>query len=80
MTLLDVEMVRQGKTLADAWEDPAFSIAAVMRGDRPFIPEATDPQLAVLIERCWSHDPRARPTFSKIKELIEEVAGASKIT
>jgi serine/threonine protein kinase len=38
--------------------------------DRPVLPEHCSPRLKLLIEQCWSHEPRDRPHFDFIcKEL-----------
>lgn len=34
--------------------------------DRPSIPKTVPPPLANLINACWSHDPKSRPTFTQI--------------
>jgi len=43
----------------------------VMAGERPPIPEKCDPQYRKLLEQCWSGDPKQRPPFSVICEVLE---------
>ena len=38
---------------------------------RPAVPEGAPADLVALMERCWAHEPDARPTFAAIKaELL----------
>lgn len=46
-------------------------MARVGRGERPSIPEHTNPKMANLITKCWDQDPSKRPTFGDIaSELL----------
>lgn len=44
---------------------------AVTNGERPEIPQTTPSNWAILIKRCWSQDPKDRPTFKEICDLLE---------
>ena len=43
----------------------------VCSGERPFIPSEVPFSYKKLIEKCWSHDPKDRPSFDEIKETIK---------
>ena len=34
---------------------------------RPAVPEGAPADLVALMQRCWAHEPDARPTFAAIK-------------
>lgn len=44
------------------------------QGLRPTIPKHTHPKFAELLERCWQQDPAARPNFSEILEILQQIA------
>ena len=45
---------------------------AAFDGDRPNIPRDWDERLSRLLQQCWDENPRARPPFSKILEVLED--------
>ncbi|XP_019165195.1 PREDICTED: serine/threonine-protein kinase STY46 isoform X1 [Ipomoea nil] len=50
------------------------AIGVVQKGLRPTIPKHTLPKFAELLERCWEQDPAARPNFSEIIEILQQIA------
>ncbi|KAF8406672.1 hypothetical protein HHK36_008762 [Tetracentron sinense] len=50
------------------------AVGVVQKGLRPTIPKHTHPKLVELIERCWQQDPTMRPEFSKIIEILRQIA------
>jgi len=40
--------------------------AVLNKGERPAIPEHCPKKLKILIENCWSADPKKRPSFQQI--------------
>ena len=44
------------------------------RGERPSIPEHTNPKMANLIMKCWDQDPSKRPTFVVIASELLSIA------
>jgi serine/threonine protein kinase len=49
----------------------AFHIGnCVQLGKRPLIPADVNPQTAKLINDCWQHNPRSRPTFNVILQTL----------
>ncbi|XP_044492468.1 serine/threonine-protein kinase CTR1 [Mangifera indica] len=60
-------------TLQQPWGNlnPAQVVAAVgFKGKRLEIPLDLNPQVASIIEACWVSEPRKRPSFSFIMELL----------
>lgn len=45
---------------------------AAFDGDRPNIPRDWDERLSRLLQQCWDENPRARPPFSKVLEVLDE--------
>ena len=43
------------------------AIAVVQKNLRPPLPGRGPPGVDALLERCWSRDAKARPTFAEIK-------------
>lgn len=41
------------------------------QGERPPIPEGTHPDYMGLMQRCWAHDPEARPLFPEILKTLD---------
>ncbi|KAK6929621.1 Serine-threonine/tyrosine-protein kinase, catalytic domain, partial [Dillenia turbinata] len=41
---------------------------------RPPIPENCDAGWGQLIEECWAHDPRARPSFTEITNRLRDMS------
>ena len=37
---------------------------------RPAVPEGAPADLVALMERCWAHEPGARPKFAAIKAVL----------
>jgi len=46
--------------------------AAAIEGSRPQVPRHWDTDIAVLIQQCWDENPKARPPFSHILEVLCE--------
>lgn len=40
-------------------------------GERPFIPQATNPEYAKLIRDCWETEPSKRPTMDQVLERLD---------
>ncbi|CAL0326762.1 unnamed protein product [Lupinus luteus] len=60
-------------TLQQPWSNlnPAQVVAAVgFKGKRPEIPHDLNPQLASIIESCWTNEPWKRPSFSSIMDSL----------
>jgi len=55
------------------WRSPMACREAIVNGLRPIIPNSCPLQFRRLIERCWSHSPSDRPSFSTIVPLLEEM-------
>lgn len=54
--------------------------AGIIKGNlRPEIPHWCDPAWRSVMERCWSSDPDARPTFSEIAKELRAMAAAMNI-
>ncbi|KAE8659297.1 Serine/threonine protein kinase, putative isoform 2 [Hibiscus syriacus] len=41
---------------------------------RPPIPEHCDPDWRKLMEQCWSHDPKSRPSFTEIANRLQSMS------
>ncbi|XP_058777733.1 serine/threonine-protein kinase STY17 [Vicia villosa] len=50
------------------------AVGVVQKGLRPTIPKHTHPRLSELLERCWQQDPKERPAFSEIIEILLQIA------
>ncbi|CAH8379519.1 unnamed protein product [Eruca vesicaria subsp. sativa] len=60
-------------TLQQPWGNlnPAQVVAAVgFKNKRLEIPRNSNPQVAAIIEGCWINEPRNRPSFAAIMELL----------
>ena len=55
------------------WEgvDMVTVVSEVRKGKRPEIPSNCLPLIQNLIERCWAAEPRYRPTFHEIIEILK---------
>eukprot|EP00243_Klebsormidium_subtile_P003289 TRINITY_DN16641_c0_g1_i1.p1 TRINITY_DN16641_c0_g1~~TRINITY_DN16641_c0_g1_i1.p1 ORF type:complete len:556 (+),score=117.73 TRINITY_DN16641_c0_g1_i1:123-1790(+) len=51
---------------------------AVDRGVRPELPESCPAELRALVESCWQHDHRARPSFEEICDRLEELGALDR--
>ncbi|CAA0830402.1 Protein kinase superfamily protein [Striga hermonthica] len=63
-------------TLQQPWGNlnPAQVVAAVgFKGKRLEIPREVNPQLAALIEACWTKEPWKRPSFSSIMDSLRRL-------
>ncbi|XP_055811579.1 serine/threonine-protein kinase STY46-like isoform X2 [Solanum dulcamara] len=47
------------------------AVAVVQKGLRPTIPANTHPMLVELLEKCWQQEPRLRPEFSEILNILQ---------
>ncbi|CAN6831523.1 unnamed protein product, partial [Brassica oleracea] len=43
------------------------------RGFRPKIPKKTHPKVKGLLQRCWNQDPKDRPEFEEIIEMLQQI-------
>ncbi|XP_004512230.1 serine/threonine-protein kinase STY17 [Cicer arietinum] len=50
------------------------AVGVVQKGLRPTIPKNTHPRLSELLQRCWQQDPKERPAFSEIIEILLNIA------
>ncbi|KAI9080454.1 hypothetical protein K1719_037568 [Acacia pycnantha] len=50
------------------------AVGVVQKGLRPTIPKSTHPRLSELLQRCWQQDPKDRPEFSEIIEILQLIA------
>jgi len=46
--------------------------AKAVRGERPILPEGVGQPYTTLMQKCWNHDPKARPSFSDIHKTAQE--------
>eukprot|EP01102_Stenamoeba_stenopodia_P021596 TRINITY_DN8749_c0_g1_i1.p1 TRINITY_DN8749_c0_g1~~TRINITY_DN8749_c0_g1_i1.p1 ORF type:complete len:603 (-),score=90.00 TRINITY_DN8749_c0_g1_i1:135-1700(-) len=53
---------------------------AVVRGDRPKIPEDSPPIYTELVEACWKDDPNARPPFNAVFNKLAAIQTKMHIT
>lgn len=51
---------------------------ASKKHDRPPIPHHVNPEIARLIEMCWTRDPKKRPTFEQIVSALAKLADELK--
>lgn len=68
-------------TLQQPWRqlNPSQVVAAVaFMGKRLEIPRHVNPQVAALIELCWSTEPRRRPSFSYIMKCLQQIIANAK--
>ncbi|KAI5396936.1 copper transport protein ctr1, variant 5 [Lathyrus oleraceus] len=69
-------------TLQQPWRqlNPSQVVAAVGFMDKRLeIPRHVNPQVAALIELCWSADPRRRPSFSYIMKCLLQIIADAKV-
>src|SRR5690349_15683043 len=57
---------------------PQVSIAVLTKQFRPTIPNYCPSNFATLIIKCWSQDPKQRPSFSMIGEKLCEMIMEAK--
>ena len=57
-----------------------ISRTVVDKRRRPDLPASTPAFLVDLIQACWTHDPKDRPTFSEIIAHFFYVGGASSFS
>ena len=50
-----------------------------IRGERPNLPRSWDQKVVDLIRNCWAHEPAARPSFSAILDLLDELTSAGLV-
>jgi serine/threonine protein kinase len=63
------------KTKAWGKRTNADIMAAVLRQDRPTIPQSCHPFFRKLMESCWAHEKSKRPSFDTINNMFEEAGG-----
>lgn len=71
---------RQQQGGADTQMAPLKVMQMVVRGERPALPEGTNPQLADLIQQCWAQNPAARPSFKHIVASLKQLAKSAGLT
>ena len=49
-----------------------FVSSVVDAGARPFIPPSMPNDLADLLRRCWSKDPRERPDMAEVTQILHD--------
>ncbi|XP_009150775.1 serine/threonine-protein kinase STY8 isoform X1 [Brassica rapa] len=49
------------------------AVGVVQKGLRPKIPKKTHPKVKGLLERCWQQDPKERPDFEEIIEMLQQI-------
>lgn len=52
----------------------------VLQGMRPTIPDNVSPDIADIINHCLAHDPAARPTFDRVKTMLELASARARGT
>jgi serine/threonine protein kinase len=68
------EVLTRKKPFGDGAFDPIeMGSKIVDKGLRPVIPSSMSIELRDLITRCWAKDPRSRPTFGQILNVLQEV-------
>ncbi|KAK2373193.1 Serine/threonine-protein kinase sty17 [Trifolium repens] len=50
------------------------AVGVVQKGLRPTIPKNAHPRISELLQRCWQQDPKERPPFSEIIEILQHIA------
>ncbi|XP_027189454.1 serine/threonine-protein kinase CTR1-like [Cicer arietinum] len=69
-------------TLQQPWRqlNPSQVVAAVGFMDKRLeIPRHVNPQVAALIELCWSTEPRRRPSFSYIMKCLQQIIADAEV-
>ncbi|XP_018441113.1 serine/threonine-protein kinase STY8 isoform X1 [Raphanus sativus] len=49
------------------------AVGVVQKGLRPKIPKKTHPKVKGLLQRCWNQDPKERPEFEEIIEMLQQI-------
>ncbi|KAH0856952.1 hypothetical protein HID58_085213, partial [Brassica napus] len=49
------------------------AVGVVQKGLRPKIPKKTHPRVKGLLERCWQQEPKERPDFEEIIEMLQQI-------
>ncbi|KAK4741490.1 hypothetical protein SAY87_025078 [Trapa incisa] len=49
------------------------AVGVVQNGLRPPIPKNANPRLAELLQRCWQRNPKHRPNFTEILEILNHI-------
>lgn len=52
---------------------PQLIFKVVHQQYRPPLPADCTPGYVALMERCWQHDPKARPSASEVLEALREM-------
>jgi serine/threonine protein kinase len=50
---------------------PQSDYSWVLGGNRPKLPNYSDPSTQALLAQCWHDDPSQRPTFESIEKQLE---------
>uniref|UniRef100_A0A0D3C0G7 Protein kinase domain-containing protein n=1 Tax=Brassica oleracea var. oleracea TaxID=109376 RepID=A0A0D3C0G7_BRAOL len=51
----------------------AVGVVQKVLGFRPKIPKKTHPKVKGLLQRCWNQDPKDRPEFEEIIEMLQQI-------
>lgn len=66
-------MISRSEPFQDFTQIEPFTKAICDEHFRPPIPAHCPPRLSSLIQRCWTHDPPARPTFVEIINELNDI-------
>jgi hypothetical protein len=50
-----------------------FKCRVVENHERPSLTNVKSERLRSLIEQCWDPEPRKRPTFTQVREQLEDI-------
>jgi len=56
---------------------PEAAKAAALHGERPPVPRHWDADLAQLLRSCWAGDPKLRPSFAAVLEVLNKTFHSS---
>jgi serine/threonine protein kinase len=63
-----------GRSVFGENNEQAHVVRFYMNEDRPKIGADVSPAIRGIIEQCWSTDPKSRPTFDEIYDLLKNVS------
>ncbi|ELT89649.1 hypothetical protein CAPTEDRAFT_78649, partial [Capitella teleta] len=64
--------------LTDCSDPSDVLLDITTRGIRPAYPHAASHELMQIFNMCWVEDPTSRPTFKKLKKLVEKAKPSKK--
>mmetsp|Transcript_1758 Transcript_1758/g.3316 ORF Transcript_1758/g.3316 Transcript_1758/m.3316 type:complete len:99 (+) Transcript_1758:2380-2676(+) len=56
-----------------AGHDVIEVVLNVCAGERMIVPDSVPPVISGLMQKCWDHDPAARPSFGEIIRILENL-------